>query len=771
MLRFRKLIERIVLLITCVVVMCADAAEEGAYFQNTVMPVLERYCLDCHDPADSEGGVGFLEATMPIDLENHRSTWHSVAAQLRNRTMPPAKQKLQPSERERLEVANWIRTYLRRTAAASGPFVGAVAARRLNRLEYENTIRDLVGVILNFSETLPVEGGGGEGFENNGETLFMPPMLMERFLDAAQEVVDAAIVTPPLKREFGADDLLPRIIETELVKDSKYRKYPVRPGDEISILLPIYVTGMYEIALAVEPRKNTNLLVTALVDGFRVDELEFQFDRHRADCPRTKDFDIQLERGVHVVSFKIANGGAAGNLYGVEVEEAKRGEDAGRDAVHFRLLGLAPGQLPLAPRAKARAVLQRFVGRAFRRAVLPGEVEKFMRLFDRAAGRGDPFEECVKLAIKAVLVAPDFLFRLEKPASGTGVEQLLDHELASRLSYFLWATMPDDELIRHADAGRLNDLDVLHGQVERMLDDPRARVFSREFIGQWLGTRDVGGRVARMDHSIRHYYTPEVARSLRDECVIFFHQLIDRNRSVLDMIDSDYTYLNGRLAKFYQRKDWQEFGQDSFRKVAFSGTRRGGLLGMGAVLAKTSHFKLTSPVLRGAWVFDTMLGTPVPPPPPEVPELQQKNEQGKRLSVREMLEKHRSQSSCSACHNLIDPIGFALENFDFLGRWRADDNGRPLHTKGKLPSGEAFDGPEELRQVLMGRSDVFVRHLIRKVLGYALGRALVDLDEGTIERIARKLEASGFGARDLVREIIFSTPFRNKQSESIPGQN
>lgn len=740
-----------------------NAAQAADYFRDQALPALHRYCFDCHDPEDSEGGVLFLDAKSAADMEKRRSIWHSVVAQLRNRTMPPAKQKLQPSEQERLEIARWIKSYLRDSAARSGPFAGAVAARRLNRLEYDNTIRDLIGVMLRFSESFPMEGGGGEGFENNGETLYLPPLLMERFLEAAQQVVDAAIVTPMMKREFAAHQLLPHKSDAKLLHDFRYPKYPVNPGDEISVMVPIYVAGNYEITLATVPGKKTNLAATVFVDGIRVGQLNTNDDPYRRDRPRTDKFEIQLERGLHAVQFRVAKDGAPGAFVQVQVEEQDRKEERGRDAIHYRLLGVMPGQEPVVARAAAEQVLTKLVRKAYRRPITKAAIGRFLKLFDRGADRGDPFEECMKLAIKGVLVSPDFLYRIEKPARSEAIEPLTGYELASRLSYFLWSTMPDEELFALAEEGRLRDPDVLLAQVDRMLLDPKAAVFSKTFIGQWLGTQYLGGRVAPTQNSIQHYYTPEVAKAMRNECELFFHHLLLDDRSILDLVDSDYTYMSGRLAKFYEREDWKEFHRDRFRKVTFDDDHRGGLVGMGAVLAVTSHYKQTSPVLRGAWVFDTMLGTPVPPPPPDVPELEKKDEKGKRLSVKAMLEKHRGESSCAACHNLIDPIGFALENFDFLGRWREKDQGKPLHTRGSLPTGETFDGPEELRQVLLQRRDVFTRHLIRKVLGYALGRALVDEDEGTVERVARKLEASGHGARQMIREIVLSTPFRFKQ--------
>ena len=270
------------------------------------------------------------------------------------------------------------------------------------------------------------------------------------------------------------------------------------------------------------------------------------------------------------------------------------------------------------------------------------------------------------------------------------------HELATRLSYFIWSTLPDAELDSLADAGRLGDPGVLADQLERMLDDPRSRSFSKAFIGQWLGTKDIGGRVAPTVNSVQHFYTPAVAADMRAEPVLMWHYLLDEDRSLLEFLDSDYTFMTERLARFYQVEDEIEVAGEGFRRVNWADARRGGVLGLGAVLAMTSHFGRNSPVLRGAWVLETLLGTPVPTPPPDIPPLGEGDNDESGLSERQKLTKHREDPSCAACHNLIDPIGFGLENFDWLGRWRDHaENGEPVDAKGVLPSGESFDGPAE----------------------------------------------------------------------------
>jgi hypothetical protein len=368
-----------------------------------------------------------------------------------------------------------------------------------------------------------------------------------------------------------------------------------------------------------------------------------------------------------------------------------------------------------------------------------------------------------------VLVSPKFLFRIEQENDKPGIHPLRDYEIASRLSYFLWSSMPDEELSRLADQGKLQDAKVLSAQVDRMLDDPRSRTFATAFIGQWLGTQDVGGRVVPTVNDVQSFYTPEVAADLRMEPVMLFHYMLTQNRSLLDLIDGNYTFLTERLVKFYQLEDRFPSIGSGFQRVEWPDRSRAGVLGMGSVLAMTSHYKQTSPVLRGAWVLETLLGTTVPPPPPDVPPLEASADKTLNLTVREKLTKHRANAACATCHNLIDPMGFGLENFDWMGRWREQENGRPVDASGVMPSGEKFNGPVEMRQVLLERKNEFLRNLTSKMLGYALGRSLQDEDACTVQRIVAALAKDHEGARTLIRKIVLSIPFRNAQGGIKPG--
>jgi mono/diheme cytochrome c family protein len=723
-------------------------------FTTSIRPVLAANCGMCHNPSQPRNPANFLKAQTAKDIQADRGLWHNVVAQLRNRTMPPIANQL--SEEDRLRIAAWIDDDLRKTACSAGDYAGAAAFRRLNRREYHNTIRDLLGIDYDVSLIFPADGTGGSGFDTNGETLYIPPVLMERYMTAAQQILDRVIITPPLQKAY-----------TPPAK--------IAAGAEYTINLPVYLDGDYTVVAAQEGT-DSPVKLTLKVDGVAAGTLA---GRNNNGGPVTRKSEltkaimarnlariqVRLTRGEHVLS--LGAGDAPAGITSVTVDQVPEAVSPEKRALHYRLLGTEPVEEPLQPRKAARQVLASFLPRAFRRPVEPAEIDQFMKLFDRSAERGDPYTESMKLALRGVLVWPDFLFRMEKRNPATGIHPLGQYELETRLSYFLWSTVPDDELTRLADQGRLQDPAVLKAQVERMLDDPKSRAFVDTFVGQWLGTQDVGGRVVPLLTEITSYYTPEVASDLRTEPILLFDYILGENRSLIELLNADYTFLTGRLVKFYQLEGKVDVQGNNFKLVKWPDNRRGGVIEMGSVLAMTSHYKETSPVLRGAWALETLLGTPVPPPPPNVPPLDP-DRKLKELSVRQKLEQHRSNPQCAACHKLMDPIGFALENFDWMGRWRdQESNGQPLDTRGELPAGEKFNGPVELREALLNRKDDFLRHLTGKMLGYALGRGLQDGDSCTVQHLVDDLAKDGYRARTLIRDIVLSVPFRNTQGGMV----
>ena len=717
-------------------------------FATEIRPVLAQYCQDCHGP-EGTTGIRFLVAEKSEDIASDRGIWSNVAMQLRNRTMPPTGP--QPSESERIRIAAWVEGALRTTACEVGEFAGPVTARRLNRSEFQNTVRDLFGVHFETAESFPVDGSGGEGFDNNGETLFLSPMLAERYLEVARQMLDDVIVTPPLERSFVSKDLLPGREADE------HDSIEMLPGESVSRPVSFYADGEYEIEAWIKsPGPEDRPAADILVDGSVAAELRYNWSPSEATPRRAR---IPISRGQHEISLAVQSDSLPLRLVTIDIKQRTVEPTAAKRAAHFRLFGSEPGDKVLLPRRAGIRLLREVLNKAFRRPVTDGDVELFLRPFDQAMERGDPYEEAVRSALTAVLVSPDFLFRIEAQPEGAGPVPLSDHELATRLSYFLWGTMPDPELRHLADAGRLGSEQVLADQVERLLDHPRSRFFARTFIGQWLGTKDVGGRVAPTLNEIQHFYSPRIAADMREEPVLLFERMLTEDRSLLEFIDADYTFLTERLALHYGMPGAVQ--GNKFQLVQTPDRRRGGLLGLGAVLAMNADYKRSSPVLRGVWTHETLLGTRLPAPPPETPRLQTDEEHPEKKTAREMLEVHRADRACATCHDIIDPIGFALENYDWLGRWRdVDSSGRPVDAKGALPSGQQIDGPAELREALLGRKDDLVYQVTRKVLGYALGRGLTDRDDCTIQRIVDRLERVDYGTRTLIREVVLSKPFR-----------
>ena len=413
------------------------------------------------------------------------------------------------------------------------------------------------------------------------------------------------------------------------------------------------------------------------------------------------------------------------------------------------------------PEVAARRVIEDFLPRAFRRSIPESEILEYLALF-HAAYKADPsFMVAIRLTLQAVLISPKFLFIAEEPNFDSKPHKVTDHELASRLSYFLWGSLPDDELLKAADEGNLSDSRILQEQFKRMLgsqNSRKVRNFSQNFVEQWLGTRALG-REFKPDKSIRGYDS-ELEGGMKYEPVFFFHEILTENRSLLDLLKADYTYVNRRLARHYRIKG--EFREQPKRVQLMDENRRGGLLSMAAVLAVSSYPHRTSPVLRGKWILETILGDPPPPPPPNVPELEESASSVSSESLRQRLELHRQNVACAQCHDRIDPLGFGLENYGVLGRWRDKYEGHTVDARGALPDGTTFSGPAELKLALLGRKDQFVRHFTKKMLGYALGRGLTYYDYCAVNSIVDKLRANDYKSHHLLFGIIQSVPFRFK---------
>jgi hypothetical protein len=420
-----------------------------------------------------------------------------------------------------------------------------------------------------------------------------------------------------------------------------------------------------------------------------------------------------------------------------------------------QILMAKPG-LRASSREAGERVVRSFARRAFRRPVSDDEVQRLMTMFDRAHKRGDSFAASVRLTLKAAMISPHFLFLAEPEPSENGVQPLGAMPLASKLSYFLWSSMPDEELMKLAESGELLNTNVYRQQIRRMLVDPKAQALGERFALQWLDLERLGTEV-RPDPKHFPEFDPKLNEAMHREVIAYVNHIFRNDRSLIELIDSDYTFVNDRLAHLYGLKTLKG---DAMQKVSLTDKNRGGIVGMAAIHAVTSYPLRTSPVLRGRWVLESLLGDKVPPPPPDVPALEEDDHAHKTL--REQLEVHRTKSECAACHDKMDPLGFGLENFDALGRWREKDRDQPIDAKGTLPSGQTYTGPAGLKTVLMERKDTIVKHLAKKMTGYAFGRELNKFDDCVVDRALEALQQNDYRASVLVEQIAMSFPFRHR---------
>ncbi len=742
----------------------------AAKFTQQIRPTLVKFCGACHDPEDDEDPVRFLRSLQALDVAKHRGVWASSAEQLRNRTMPPSDE-AQPSEQQRLEIAQWIETYLDETACSQGDFAGSPVPRRLNRDQYTFAIEDLTGEKFDFVETFPADGGGGEGFDNNGETLFLPPLLIERYMEVAQQVLDHVIVTEPFDVTYGVEQTeSPQRFEfVDKESSESVAKLELPTGSIASVLLPVYTDSDFGFALkAIHSAQEPSPIVLS-IDGIEVQRLLIPVPK-KAEPRWTK---LHFSRGAHRIDLRVPEDASP-----ITIEWLRLNQETGdkkqrrkRQAATDRLFAPAKSMIGEDNDQAAATIIRTFAGQAWRRGLTDDETDSLMQLYDRGARRGETFQQAIKLPLKAVLVSPKFLFVAEQGHDSPGIHRISDVELASRLSLFLWHSLPDEELIRLAEKDELHRADVLEKQVRRMLSDDRSSRFAEAFAGQWLGTVAVGRTVIPDTDHFKKAYTTDLVTDLRRQVGETMQLMIKNNRPVTDWLDCDYVVVNKRLAKHYGIEP-VPVSDLNFEEISVKNSPRPGVLGLGAVHMLTSYSKRTSPVLRGGWVLETIFGTRLPAPPPDAGNLSGGEKEVKEKTVRQRLEKHRENPSCAACHDLIDPIGFALENFDVLGRWRDKEGENQIDSFGRLPSGETFTGPSELRAVLVGRKDEFVRHFSRQMLGFALGRSLEDADSCTVSAITTRLRENEYKLEELVIGIVESIPFQYRQgSVASPESN
>ena len=810
------------------------ASTEG--FETVVKPFLAKTCVECHGNEVQKRDLNFEKMTSVQSLIDHREHWDEVVQKLRDRDMPPADEP-QPPEHQRQAVAAWLARELARIDRVTPPDPGRVTARRLNREEYNNTIRDLLGVALRPADDFP-QDDTGYGFDNIGDVLSLSPALMEKYLSSAERVARAAV--------FGIPEMTATLtrLRSDGRRNGDARTFPAH-YDRTGLSLPNSFHALHRLPVEADyvirvglggsrPLGSDPITLTLWIDNKQVDSLVYDaekaasFDQDRQDFnANTRQFRVRLPAGEHQIAVAIANiydglpprfGGpnpATRPQPPERVFTPRPGatpEQIAQQRQRFNETKATIEKLPLngvrvstvdigGPYAQAQGrsrastekiylcghlngghvdacvprIMTGLARRAFRRPVAEKEIAKYIGLVRQVQKDDQSFDEGLAVGLQALLVSPDFLFRIErgrpasakasapKPATPGAIQTITQHELATRLSYFLWSTMPDEPLRRAADAGTLRDPVVLSAQVRRMLRDPKSRAIAEQFGGQWLQFRGLES-VTRNRERFPDF-EDYLRLSMRRETELFVDHIVRQDRSVLEFIGGRYSFLNERLARHYGIAG---VTGPEFRKVDLTGTPRGGVLTQGSVLTVSSYATRTSPVMRGKWILDNLLDAPPADPPADVPNLDE-GEIGTAATVRKQLEAHRKDPICASCHRKMDPLGFGLENFDAVGAWRTMDGKFPIDATGFLPDGDEFTGPDELRGILTQQHEAFSRAITSKLLTYALGRGLERYDTPTVKKIAGRLPARNYRFSALVLEIVNSLPFQSRRPAPAPA--
>jgi mono/diheme cytochrome c family protein len=753
-------------------ILCATLSgrpqNSGAY-ETAILPVIQQTCAQCHNETVASGGLN-LKAMDRDSLGSQRAVWETVLRKLKAGEMPPPGTSKPPGL---AAMAVAIENEFDRLDRNVRPDPGRITARRLNRTEYRNTIRDLTGVEFQATQEFPADDTG-EGFDNIAEVLTTSPLLAEKYLAAAERISARALglvrLPKPINVSYSAD------IGGGPLTGSNGVAH--RTGNSfIEVAHRVEYDGDYVIQAGLAGQRGIDTKPVTM--GFWMDGVLLHSEEVATTPPKSvyfspyelKEFKLFLPEGPHVfrlgfINDEIGAGFPRGNAFDSKLNKFPQyigflgPERSGEEPAGRKMIVTCD---PASGAACVERILSNLARRAYRRPVKPSEIASLVKLVDAARSEGLSAEEGIQTALTAVLVAPDFLFRIERdsePANAAAVHRVSDVELASRLSYFLWSSTPDDALLDLAEKGRLSDPSVLDVQVKRMLADPRSSALSENFAGQWLETRNLDS--IRPDPQKFPEWNAELKEAMRAETRLFFDSMLRENRPISEFLTARYTFLNERLARFY---GIEGVVGPAFRRVDLPNAQRGGILSQASVLAVTSYPTRTSVVLRGKYILENVLASPPPPPPPNVPPLDDDPTSAAR-SLRQQMEQHRANPSCAICHSKIDPLGFALENYDAIGKWRATDVNLPVDAAGILPDGTRFNGPSEFREALAGRLPQFAEALSRKMLVYALGRGLESYDRRAVGAIERNWEANGYAFQSLIFEVVHSLPFQSRRGES-----
>jgi mono/diheme cytochrome c family protein len=755
----------------------------------TPQAVMNKYCITCHSAKLHTGGLSLQDADLN-DVPSAAETWEKVIRKLRTGSMPPQGMP-RPDAATVASFASFLETSLDRAAAAK-PNPGHAAMHRLNRAEYANAIHDLLALDVDSTALLPPDDESS-GFDNIADVLRMSPSLMERYLSASWNISREAI---------GNMNIAPATatyrVHPDLSQDQHIEGLPL--GTRGGILVHHYAPLDAEYVVKLRLWRNTFDLMRGMEDAHQI-EISVDGNQVRlvtagghedflkmtanpgsfgADLDKQLTIRIPLRAGPHVITAStiLRSHAEKDDLIKPFLRTTIDGLDIMGDPSVDRLTvegpfnPTGPGQTPsrskifvCAPQNEqeelpcARKILTALLRRAYRRPIVDGDLETPLSFYQRRRNDKGSFEAGIESALQFILTSPEFLFRFEPDPADLAVGaayQLGDVALASRLAFFLWSSPPDDELINLASQGKLHQHAVLRQQILRMLADDRADALVDNFAEQWLFLRNL--KNSSPDPQIFPDFDDNLRQAMRQETKLFFQSIVREDRSVMDLLNADYTFVNERLARHYGIPD--VYGSQ-FRRVTLTSENRRGLLGQASILTVTSYPNRTSPVQRGKWILTNLLGIPPTPPPPNVPALKD-NGNGKPLSLRERMELHRADAVCAGCHKVMDPIGFALENFDAVGQWRTADDGSPIDPSGTLYNGAKVDGPVELRNMLTSHPDVFVGVMTEKLLTYALGRGVQYYDMPAVRKIVQEARVNDFRFSSLVLGTVESVPFEMK---------
>lgn len=740
---------------------------------------IKAHCVECHAKAAKSGNFVVDEIDCH-DIARHPEIWEKVVRKLTARQMPP-KDSPRPTEPEYDTAVACLESALD-TAANESPRPGRTETfRRLNRTEYQNTIRDLLALEVDVTEWLPADESS-HGFDNVA-VAGLSPSLVSRYVSAAQKI--SRLATGRAPSTPGGETFR---VRPDVTQDAHLPGFPSGTRGGIALTHHFIQDAEYEIQVRLMRDRNEE------IEGLREPhELEIAIDRHRlalfaieppprGQSDRAVDANLkvrtELKAGPHRVTATFLK--QAGSLLETERQPLNvhfnyyRHPRLGPAVYEVSIVGpfeaSGPGDTPSRRRIFisrpscpddedecARRFLSQLIRRAYRRPTTDDDLQGSLAMYQQGRADGD-FESSIELALSSILVNPQFLLRIERDPNGAtsgSAYRISDVELASRLSYFLWSSMPDDQLLELAERGELSRPEVLDAQVKRMLFDRRSKALVTNFAGQWLYLRNLDS--ATPDMRLFPDFDDNLRQAMRQETELFVESILREDRSALDLLCADSTFLNERLAKHYGLP--HVFGSE-LRPVHLSQTNhRGGLLRQASILTVTSYATRTSPVLRGQWVLKNLLGTPAPAPPPNVPALAD-NRVSAALPLRERLVAHRANAACASCHEQIDPVGFGLDNFDAVGRWRESESGAPLDVHGALPDGSEFVGVEGLEKSLLNRPELFVGNLAEKLLTFALGRGVEYYDAPAVRQIVREARRDRYRFSRLILEVVRSTPFQ-----------